>query len=264
MTIVSRIIGRNNKQKAKKRSNLTKSGNTMNAEQRVMADQSSLIDAATEQFISVARFAIAKRGVFYVALAGGSTPRGLYQKLASEPYCDQVDWTRVHLFFGDERCVPADHVNSNFKMASEAMINHIPIPNDNVHRMPTEIGDAEAVAAAYADTVSQVMNGEPFDLVLLGLGPDGHIASLFPETEALTVTETMTTHLYVEKFSSWRVTLTYPVINAARKVIVFIAGEAKAAIVNDITGNIVQDLPVQRLAPAGDYYWYMDAAAAGQ
>ena len=236
----------------------------MNAEQRVMADQASLIDVATEQFIVVARSAIAKRGVFYVALAGGSTPKGLYKKLASKPYADQIDWARVHLFFGDERCVPADHDDSNFKMASEAMITHLPIPSDNVHRMPTEIGEAEDVASAYANTLREVMGDQPFDLVLLGLGPDGHIASLFPETDALKVTDTLTTHLYVEKFSSWRVTLTYPVINAARQVIVFIAGEAKAAIVEDITTNAVQGLPVQGLAPTGDYYWYMDAAAAGQ
>lgn len=236
----------------------------MKAEQRVSADQASLIEAATEQFIAVARAAIAKRGVFYVALAGGSTPKGLYQKLTTKPYSEQVDWSRVHLFFGDERCVPADHDDSNFKMASQAMINHIPIPSDNVHRMETELADADAVATAYAKTLTDVMGDSPFDLVLLGLGPDGHIASLFPETEALSVTTTKTSSLYVEKFASWRVTLTYPVINAARQVIVFIAGEAKAAIVNDITTDAVQGLPVQGLAPQGDYYWYMDQAAAGQ
>ena len=101
-------------------------------------------------------------------------------------------------------------------------------------------------------------------MVLLGLGPDGHIASLFPDTPALDVTSTLTTHLYVEKFGSWRVTMTYPVINAARQVIVFIAGEAKAAIVSDISEQAVTGLPVQRLAPTGDYYWYMDKAAAGE
>ena len=112
--------------------------------------------------------------------------------------------------------------------------------------------------------MTEVLQDQPFDLVLLGLGPDGHIASLFPDTPALTVTETLTTALYVEKFSSWRVTMTYPVINAARQVIVFIGGEAKAAIVRDITADAVAGLPVQRLAPQGEYYWYMDAAAAGQ
>jgi len=100
--------------------------------------------------------------------------------------------------------------------------------------------------------------------VLLGLGPDGHIASLFPDTPALDVTDTLTTHLYVEKFDSWRVTITYPVINAALQVIVFIAGEAKAAIVSDITSDAVSGLPVQRLAPQHDYYWFMDQAAAGK
>jgi 6-phosphogluconolactonase len=130
--------------------------------------------------------------------------------------------------------------------------------------MPTENGDASEVALSYAQTMSDVLQGEPLDLVLLGLGPDGHIASLFPGTEALDVTETLTTSLYVEKFDSWRVTMTYPTINAARQVIVFIGGEAKAPIVSDITNDVVRGLPVQRLAPQGDYYWYMDAAAAGQ
>ncbi len=236
----------------------------MKAEQKIMADATSLIAAATEQFITVARSAIAKRGVFYVALAGGSTPKGLYQMLATSPYSSQIDWSRVQLFFGDERCVLPSHDDSNFKMASEAMLNSLPIPEANVHRMPTELGDAEDIAVRYAETMAKVMQNQPFDLVLLGLGPDGHIASLFPDTPALAVTDSMTTPLYVEKFASWRVTMTYPVINAARQVIVFIAGEAKAAIVSDITNETVTGLPVQRLAPQGEYYWYMDAAAAGQ
>ncbi len=236
----------------------------MKAKQKILADGASLINAATEQFVASARSAIAKRGVFHVALAGGSTPKGLYQKLTTSPYMEQVDWSRVHLFFGDERCVLPTHDDSNFKMARQAMIDHLPIPQGNVHRMPTENGDASEVALSYAQTMSDVLQGEPLDLVLLGLGPDGHIASLFPGTEALDVTETLTTSLYVEKFDSWRVTMTYPTINAARQVIVFIGGEAKAPIVSDITNDVVRGLPVQRLAPQGDYYWYMDAAAAGQ
>jgi 6-phosphogluconolactonase len=149
-------------------------------------------------------------------------------------------------------------------MARQAMIDLIPIPAENVHRMPTESGDATDVAVRYADTMKSVMDDSPFDLVLLGLGPDGHIASLFPDTAALDVTDTLTTSLYVEKFDSWRVTITYPVINAARQVIVFIAGEAKAAIVSDITSDAVSGLPVQRLSPQHDYFWFMDQAAAGK
>jgi len=179
-------------------------------------------------------------------------------------YVEQIDWSRVHLFFGDERCVLPTHDDSNFKMASEAMIDHVPIPAENVHRMPTEEGVAPEVAIRYSRTMLETLDDQPLDLVLLGLGPDGHIASLFPNSDALDVTDRTTTSLYVEKFESWRVTMTYPTINAARQVIVFIAGEAKAAIVKDITTDAVQGLPIQRLAPQGDYYWYMDAAAAGQ
>jgi len=236
----------------------------MKAEQKVMPDAQSLIEAATEQFVASARSAIAKRGVFHVALAGGSTPKGLYQKLATSPYVEQIDWSRVHLFFGDERCVLPTHEDSNFKMAREAMIDHIAIPHENVHRMPTEEGVAPEVAIRYGRTLADTLDGAPLDLVLLGLGPDGHIASLFPDTEALDVTDKMVTSLYVEKFDSWRATMTYPTINAARQVIVFIGGAAKADIVKDITTDAVEGLPVQRLAPQGEYYWYMDKAAAGQ
>ena len=236
----------------------------MKAEQKIMSDGQSLIEAATEQFVASARSAIAKRGVFHVALAGGSTPKGLYQKLATSPYVEQIDWSRVHLFFGDERCVLPTHEDSNFKMAREAMIDHLPIPQENVHRMPTEEGVAPEVAIRYSRTLADTLDGAPLDLVLLGLGPDGHIASLFPGTDALDETEKMVTSLYVEKFDSWRATMTYPTINAARQVIVFIGGAAKAAIVKEITTDAVQGLPVQRLAPQGEYYWFMDKAAAGQ
>lgn len=235
----------------------------MKAEQKILADAPSLIEAAAEQFVSAARSAIAKRGVFYVALAGGTTPKGLYQKLATSPYIELIDWSRVHLFFGDERCVLPTHDDSNFKMAREAMIDHVPIPQENVHRMPTEEGVAPEVAIRYCRIMKAALQEQPLDLVLLGLGPDGHIASLFPETAALDAM-TMTTSLYVEKFESWRVTMTYPTINAARQVIVFIAGEAKADIVRDITTDAAEGLPIQRLSPQGEYYWFMDKAAAGQ
>lgn len=179
----------------------------------------------------------------------------MYKKLAISPYLEQIDWSRVHLFFGDERCVLPTHDDSNFKMVREAMIDHLPIPQQNVHRIPTELGDAVDIARSYAETMSETLQGAPLDLVLLGLGPDGHIASLFPGTPALDVMDTLTTSLYVEKFDSWRVTMTYPTINAAKQVIVFIGGEAKAPIVKDITADAVQGLPVQRLAPQGEYYY---------
>ena len=115
----------------------------MKAQARILPDAGQLITAATEHFVATARNAIAKRGVFYVALAGGSTPKGLYEKLATEPYAQQIDWARVHLFFGDERCVPADHDDSNYKMARLAMLDKLPIPADNIHRMPTCTGNKD-------------------------------------------------------------------------------------------------------------------------
>ncbi len=234
----------------------------MRAEQRVLTDKARLIEALAEKFVAAAHGAIFERGVFHVALAGGSTPKGLYQKLATSPYAEQINWESVHLFFGDERCVLPTDDDSNFKMVREAMIDHVAIPEQNVHRMPTESGVADDIALEYAHTMKAVLGASPLDLVLLGLGADGHVASLFPGTDALHVTATMTTSVYIEKLASWRVTMTYPVINNARQVVILIAGEAKASIVNAVNKDAVHGLPVQRLAPQHDYYWYLDALAA--
>lgn len=234
----------------------------MKAVQKILPDASSLIDAAAETVVVSARSAIAKRGLFHIALAGGSTPKGLYQKLATPEYANKVDWSRVHIYFGDERCVLPTDDDSNYKMAKEAMMDHLPLPVQNVHRFLTENGDANTVAKAYEETLRNYLQGAPLDLVLLGLGPDGHIASLFPDTLALDIKDASVTSVYVEKFQSWRVTMTYPTINSARQVILLIAGAAKAEIVRDITTDAVTGLPVQRLNPEGTYLWYMDSAAA--
>lgn len=233
----------------------------MKAEKKISPDAAALVLAAAENFVASAADAVAARGEFHVALAGGSTPKVLYQKLATPAYVERIAWDKVHVYFGDERCVLPDHDDSNFKMANDAMLAHVPIPAGNVHRVKTEEGVAPDVARGYGFVLEKHLKGGPFDLVLLGLGPDGHIASLFPESDAISVTDKMVTSLYVEKFSSWRVTITYPVINAARQVIIFIAGEAKADIVRDISNDLVSGLPIQAVAPQGDYYWYMDEAA---
>ena len=234
----------------------------MKAVKKISPDATSLISAAADTVVALARSAIAKRGVFHIALAGGSTPKGLYQRLAMPEFSNKIDWSRVHIYFGDERCVLPTDDDSNYKMAKESMLDYVPIPEQNVHRFMTENGVAADVAKAYMKTLEESLQSESLDLVLLGLGPDGHVASLFPDTPALDVTDASVTSLYVEKFESWRVTMTYPTINAARQVIVFIAGEAKAAIVKDISSDAVVGLPVQRLNPEGEYYWYMDSAAA--
>lgn len=236
----------------------------MQAEKKISVDSTSLIIAAADTFVASSAAAISARGVFHVALAGGSTPRGLYEKLATTEYVGQVDWDNVHIYFGDERCVLPDHDDSNYKMADTTMLSKVPLPEANIHRVKTEDGVAPDVAINYGYVLEKHLNGAPLDLVLLGLGPDGHIASLFPDSDALEVTDSTVTSLYVEKFDSFRVTFTYATINAAHQVIVFIAGEAKAEIVHAISNDLVSGLPVQRLAPQGKYYWYMDTAAAGK
>jgi 6-phosphogluconolactonase len=233
----------------------------MKAEKKISPDATALVSAAAENFVASAAAAIAARGEFHVALAGGSTPKVLYQKLATPAYVERIEWHKVHIYFGDERCVLPDHDDSNFKMANDAMLAHVPIPAKNVHRMKTEEGVAHDVARHYGFVLEKHLKGNPFDLVLLGLGPDGHIASLFPDSDAIKEMDKMVTSLYVEKFASWRVTITYPMINAARQVIIFIAGEAKADIVRDISNDLVTDLPIQAVAPQDNYYWYMDEAA---
>ncbi len=156
---------------------------------RIFTDTQAIHQAAAEEVVRCATEALTARGRFAIALSGGSTPQGLYQLLASPPYRNQVDWKRVEVFWGDERCVPPDHRDSNYRMAREAMLDRLPIPSDHVHRIEAERPDHNAAARDYQATIARVFGvdpaGEPpmLDLVLLGMGPDGHTASLFPGTD---------------------------------------------------------------------------------
>src|SRR5215472_5551805 len=165
--------------------------------------------AAADRFASVAAESIAARGRFSVVLSGGSTPRGAYQLLANEPYAHQIDWARTFIFFGDERCVPPDHPDSNFRMANEALLSRVPIPPGNIKRMAGE-GDPNASAAAYeADLRAWFGRADwpRLDLVFLGMGDDGHTASLFPGSAALQETARWVVANWVEKFHTFRITL---------------------------------------------------------
>lgn len=240
----------------------------MNKEVHIFADLEALSRAAAERFIRLAELAIAERGCFHVALTGGSTPRRMYEYLASDRYMNHVVWPSVYIYFGDERCVPPDHPDSNFRMAHEALLRHVPIPSLQVHRMQGEQNPAEA-AAAYAQLLDSQLPKSArdmprFDLVLLGLGEDGHIASLFPGTVGLTIQDQFAVANFVEKLSTWRISLTFPVINAGTVIMMLVAGAAKADIVNRIMGEDGQAprLPAQRIVPAGILEWYLDGAAA--
>lgn len=215
-----------------------------------------------ELFCALARDAIALRKTFRAVLSGGSTPLRLYSLMASEPYRSRVHWRGVELFFGDERCVPPEHRDSNFKSINEALLSHVPV---KAHRMQGELPPREA-ALRYEEDIRRAFGSDEgipaFDLVLLGLGTDGHTASLFPGTEVLGETERLAAAVYVERLDSWRVTLTLPVINAARNVVFLVSGGAKAQIVKDVIEG-PGSYPASLVRPAAaKVLWLLDRAAA--
>ncbi len=218
---------------------------------------------AAELFVSYASEAITLRKNFRAALSGGSTPKRLYALLASEPYRSCVDWRSVELFFGDERCVPPEHRDSNFKTIDEALLSHVPA---KVHRVRGELPPREA-ALHYEKEIRRAFSFEAgipsFDLIILGLGADGHTASLFPGAEALDETDRLAVEVYVERLDNWRVTLTLPVLNAARKVLFLVSGREKAEIVREITGGPGGGYPASLVRPSeGSVLWLLDKAAA--
>lgn len=231
-------------------------------------DPRTLTEAGARYWCECAAQAITARGAFHVALSGGSTPRALYERLAEHDFAEQIDWQSVHVYFGDERAVAPDHADSNFRMATQALLSHVPIPAHQVYRMPADEQPIAEAAAAYESVLREHLpvsdRGMPqFDLVLLGLGPDGHTASLFPGTPALHERERLVAAVYVAKLNSWRLTLTLPIIDAARQVLVLVVGDNKAAIIDELfTHDAERSYPVQLIEPLGDMHWFIDAAAA--
>lgn len=231
---------------------------------RIRDTPEEMLDEAAERFAAAFSDSVAGRGSFRVALAGGGTPEGLYRRLAGPDYA-HLPWGDCHVYFGDERAVPPDDPDSNYRMAREALLDHVPIPAAQVHRMPGE-DEPTTAAAAYAERLRADLpaaEGVPvLDLVLLGLGADGHIASLFPGTSALDSTEPAAAH-WVPSLAAWRLTLTLQVLQGARRTWLLASGPGKAAILARALGVAeAPPLPVQRLAPAGEYLWLLDRAAA--
>ena len=227
----------------------------------VLPDLKAISQAAAERVATLAQ----TRDPFTVALSGGSTPRRLYEVLAAPPFRERVPWGRVHVFWGDERCVPPDHSDSNYRLAREALLDKIPILAENVHRIWGEMPPDQA-AAVYQTKLEAVLgvNGR-LDLILLGMGADGHTASLFPGTEALEERERAVVAVYVERLQAWRVTLTLPVINAARQVLFLVTGAAKAEIVQAVLEGPKGRFPAQQIRPtAGQLTWLVDVAAASR
>jgi 6-phosphogluconolactonase len=231
---------------------------------RVYNDAPKLSEAAAQIFVEEARRRIDESGRFAVALAGGSTPKMAYEILAREyggP--EDLDWGVVHAFFGDERTVPPDHEDSNYRMAQEALLSRVPV--GSVHRMRGEMEPREA-AALYGKELEEFVGGTPvLDLVLLGIGEDGHTASLFPRTPALDVRDRWAVENPVEKLDTVRLTLTVPTINAARTVVFLVAGEGKAEALKQILESDAdpRDYPAKFVQPATGPVWLVDEAAAG-
>lgn len=236
---------------------------------RVFADGDEVAREAARRFIELANASIDARDRFSVALAGGSTPKRIYELLAGEEMREQINWSNVHVFFGDERCVPPDDAESNYRMANEALLSRVNLPEQNVHRMRGE-GDAVANARLYEDELRAYFEDEnlpSFDLIMLGMGDDGHTASLFPGTTALDVQQAWVTANWVEKFNTFRVTLTVPAINHARCVMFIVTGANKAERLFEVLygAREPQRLPSQLIQPQqGSLEWFLDEAAAAK
>jgi 6-phosphogluconolactonase len=227
---------------------------------QVYSDVGELSAAAAYFFVEEARKSVEETSRFDVALAGGSTPKRAYEMLATR-YRDAIDWGRVHVFFGDERTVPPDHEDSNYRMAHEALLSRVPV--GSVHRMRGELGPPEAAALYEEDLVTFLGSPPGLDLILLGIGEDGHTASLFPRTPALDVRDRWVIENPVEKLGTIRLTLTVPAINAAQRVAFLVAGEGKAEALRGIFKGDVDpyDYPAKLVRPAGGPDWFTDRAA---
>lgn len=236
-------------------------------ELRIFETPGEVAAALADTFVSDASDAIAARGAFFVALAGGTTPKNAYRLLAQEPRRSRIDWNHVFVYFGDERSVPPDDADSNYRMAREAFLQSVPLPEDHVHRMHGEEEPARA-ARAYAELLIQTMGDRPrFDLIMLGMGPDGHTASLFPGTDPLTDDERLVRAPYVEKFSTYRITITPLVINNARHVAIATEGLPKAPALYAVRKGPYDPLvhPIQIVDPKdGRLTWLVDRAAAAE
>ena len=239
---------------------------------RCHRDEKALTRAAADEIVAAAADAIERRGRFWLALSGGSTPRRLYELLVEDRYRARIAWSKLELFWSDERAVAPDHPRSNFRMAREAMLDTLALRADQVHRMPAERGDLEAAAREHQAELARISGVPPdgapprFDVVLLGLGPDAHTASLFPGSGALAERERWIVHARASAEPVDRLTFTFPLLNAARLLLVLVAGASKAPALAEVLEGArdPERLPAQGLEPCdGRVLWLVDAAAAG-
>ena len=238
---------------------------------QIVADVEAISRKAAEIIMGLMAETLNTKTHFSIALSGGSTPKSLFTLLADDVSLrTQVDWDKVHFFWGDERHVPPDHPDSNFRMAYEAMLSKVPVQETNIHRVRAEEQDASKAAEEYEDELRTFFNLKPgelpyFDCVLLGMGPDGHTASLFPGTEALHEQKRLVVSNWVEKFQSHRITLTAQAINNADCIIFLVSGEEKAEVLREVLEgeNNPELFPSQLIKPNhGKLLWLVAQSAA--
>ncbi len=238
-------------------------------ELRRLTTPQDLFRAAAEEVIGAANHAMAQRGRFTIALSGGSTPKNLYALIAANA-ATSLPWDRMFFFWGDERHVPPDDPDSNYRMAKEALLSKVPIPAANIFRVPAENPDAAAAAEIYEETLRKFFAPAPgefprFDVILLGMGPDGHTASLFPETAALRENSRLVVANWVEKLKTSRITFTLPLLNASRCVAFLVSGIDKAAALHEVLEGSAagEKYPSKLVRPSnGKLIWMVDRAAA--
>ncbi len=232
---------------------------------RILKNAADLFEAAAAEFAAQASAAVQANGTFTVALSGGSTPKTLYSLLATKP---GIPWDKIYFFWGDERHVAPDQPESNYRMANEALLSKVPVRAEHIFRIHSEEKDAAAAALQYEQTLKDFFRLSPgkfprFDLIFLGVGPDGHTASLFPGTSALTENQRLVVANWVPKFNTDRITFTFPVLNAAACVIFLLSGADKAATLQEVLENKSADLPSQKVCPVnGKLIWMVDEPAA--
>ncbi|HTK11696.1 MAG TPA: 6-phosphogluconolactonase [Ktedonobacteraceae bacterium] len=234
----------------------------------IYPDIDTLSHEAAKYVVRVAQESIATHGRFTFALSGGNTPKKLYALLATEPYRGQIDWALVDIFWSDERCVPPDSSDSNFKLAQDVMLSQLPISASQIHRVPADQEDRAAASAAYTQEMQRVFgtSGVPrFDLIQLGMGPEGHTASLFPHQPSLQETQRLIMSVTVPKPPPPRLTFTPPLLNAATHVLFLVTGADKAEAVHEVIegAHNPQEYPAQIVKPdQGEVTWMFDPAAA--
>ncbi len=227
---------------------------------QILASKEDLARAAADHFVQASRNAVAQKGFFTVALSGGSTPKALYELLADQ-FRDRIPWPNIHFYWSDERHVPPNHAESNYRLANEAMLSRVPVTPSNVHRIISENPAADA-ARDYEDTIKEISENPRLDLILLGLGTDGHTASIFPGSEVLNETERLVAAPWVEKLNTYRITMTLPLLNNGASVVFLVSGAEKAQIVKEVLEG-PQKYPAQEVKPInGELIWMLDQDAA--